>query len=422
MNPFDQKPARVEDTFTDWRSLYPKSYDPHMVDPYTKCRIILMNGTEFEANWFSHQFSRHTDNNDLRRSLAMARRVEQQQQKLIANLKPIAETILETTISYEQLAVDLTAALASREPDPGVKKALNFALLEDFDHLYRYANLLEMERGVYAEHLVGGYTEITPGRPTISEHRCPVDDIRYPIDNQTAHPLTKLCVNIITAAEQQTMNFYMNATGFYPSNLGRQLYQEIAMIEEQHVSQYGSLIDPTCTWLESLLMHEYTECYLYYSCHEDETDPYIKGLWAQCFEQEVAMLHQAAQLLLQYEFKPWQQVIPDGEFPELLHLGSNVAYVRDVLRTVNVTAQLEHYRPVSDLAPDASFFSYQQKVNHDVTAVPSHRVIAQYIGCHGQDYRFETQPNPVRALHDRTEDNTEVGRSREKALNCAPLV
>ena len=39
------------------------------------------------------------------------------------------------------------------------------------------------------------------------------------------------------------------------------------MIEEQHVSQYESLQDPHATWLEMLLLHEYTECYLYYSCY-----------------------------------------------------------------------------------------------------------------------------------------------------------
>ena len=36
----------------------------------------------------------------------------------------------------------------------------------------------------------------------------------------------------------------MNVTGFYENDLGRQLYQEIGMIEEQHVSQYESLKDP----------------------------------------------------------------------------------------------------------------------------------------------------------------------------------
>ena len=141
MNPFEQKPGCL--TFENWNQLYPPKYDPHTVDPYTKCRIILMNGTEFEANWFSHQFARHTQDNDLRRTLAMSRRVEKQQQMKIANLKPGDEDILEHTIGYEQLAVDLTAAMARRETDPNLKRALNFALLEDFDHLYRYADLLE---------------------------------------------------------------------------------------------------------------------------------------------------------------------------------------------------------------------------------------------------------------------------------------
>ena len=64
MNPFEEKPVSVESTFQDWDNLYPKPYNKHEVDPYTKTRIILMNGTEFEANWFSHQFSRHCDDND----------------------------------------------------------------------------------------------------------------------------------------------------------------------------------------------------------------------------------------------------------------------------------------------------------------------------------------------------------------------
>ena len=74
-----------------------------------------------------------------------------------------------------------------------------------------------------------------PGRPTISEHRFPHDDIRYPID-ASASLLTKLNVNIITAAEQQTMNYYNEPAGVLSRPaLGRKLYQEIAMIEEQHV-------------------------------------------------------------------------------------------------------------------------------------------------------------------------------------------
>ena len=173
MNPFNEKPVSVIKTYQNWQQLYPKPYDKREVDPYTKCRVILMNGTEFEANWFSHQLARHTADNDLRREIALTRETEKQQQLKISLLKPKNESILEHTIAYEQLAVDLTAEMAKRELDCNVKTSLDFALLEDFDHLYRYANLLEMEQGVYAEWLVGRYTEIMPGRPTISHHRCP---------------------------------------------------------------------------------------------------------------------------------------------------------------------------------------------------------------------------------------------------------
>ena len=116
-NPFDQRPVPLEQTFIDWNTMYPRPYDKNTVNPYTKTRIILMNGTEFEAQWFSRNFSRHCPDNELRRELAMMRRTEQQQQKRISCLKPRDETILEHTIGYEQLAVDLTAAMARRETD-----------------------------------------------------------------------------------------------------------------------------------------------------------------------------------------------------------------------------------------------------------------------------------------------------------------
>ena len=177
-NPFNEKPQKVDSLYMDWQKIYPKAYDKYDVDPYTKVRCILMNGTEYEANWFSHQFFRHCNNNDIRRELAAIRRTEQQQQKRISNLKPVNETILETTISYEQLAVDLTAILAQREKNAYVKRAMEFALLEDFDHLYRYANLLKIDTGIKAEYLVGKYTELTPGRPTVLEHNHPYNTIK----------------------------------------------------------------------------------------------------------------------------------------------------------------------------------------------------------------------------------------------------
>ena len=236
MNPFLEKPMNLQD-FQNWNQIYPKPYHKNEVNPYTKTRVILMNGTEFEANWFSHQFDRHCDNNDLRRELAVVRRMEKQQQMKISVLKPADESILEHTISYEQLAVDLTARMAKTEPDCNVKKALDFALLEDFDHLYRYSDLLEMEAGIQAEHLVGRYTEIMPARPTIAHHRYPKDNVRCFVDFNKAELITKLHTMIITAAEQQTMNYYMNVANLYTSDPGCKLYQEIGLVEDVYKRQ-----------------------------------------------------------------------------------------------------------------------------------------------------------------------------------------
>ena len=409
-NPFNEKAPKVKDTFDDWKTMYPKSYDSDTVSPFTKLRIILMNGTEYEAIWFSHQFNRHCTDNDIRRELALSRRIEQQQQKRVSMLKPIGEDILETTIAYEHLAVDLTAILGAREPNGYVKKALDFALLEDFDHLYRYADLMDLEHGKHAENLVGDYVEIMPGRPTISEHRFPYDEVRRFTDNKTADMITRLNIAIITAAEQQTMNYYQNQGQFYTSDLGRKLYAEIAMIEEQHVTQYGSLMDTRCTWLEGSLFREYVECYLYYSCMMDEEDKYIKKIWEQHLEQEIAHLHAAALLLEKYEKKNWQEVIPNGAFPELLSFHSNKDYIRNVLKTVGLTSEKEDYKLVADLPDNYEFFKYQDAINKDVDSVASHKTIKEYIEDTGHDYRFEESPHPVRELRNRSVDNTEVGR------------
>ncbi|MHC1696393.1 MAG: hypothetical protein AB9835_14240 [Eubacteriales bacterium] len=412
MNPFTQNPINVADGLMDWCAVYPTPYNKMTVDPYTKVRIILMNGIEVESAIFKHQFSRNCQNNDIRRELALTRRVEQLQQKHINWLKPIDETQLETTIGYEHVAVDLTAWLAQNEPNMYVKQALDFALLEDFDHLYRYSNLLDLDAQIPAQQLVKSYVDITPGRPTIAEHRFPFDSIRYPLDFKSAEVRTMLNTLIITSGEQQTMNFYMNLGNTYHNDLGRKLYLEIAMIEEQHVSHYGSLLDPKCTWLENLLLHEYMECYLYYSFYQDELDANVKGIWETHLQQEISHLHSAADMLAQYEGKDWQEVIPEGDFPRLLQFHDTRDYVRQVLaQQIELTANREQYVPVSQLPSDHEFFSFQNRMNHNVEAVASHNAVASHQQKYNVDYRAESQPNPVPGLADKTKDNTQIARS-----------
>lgn len=414
INPFLEKKAVPVTNFVSISDYAVSPYDKKVTSPYTKTRIILLNGAEFEQTWFLHQFNRTCNDNDLRREIALIRRHEQQQQKIISGLKPIDETNLETTIAYEQLAVDLTAILAKHVKDENVKKALDFALLEDFDHLYRFANLLESEQGIDAKKLTGGYTEITPGRPTVAEPRHPFDEINRHICADVSDPFTKLVTSIITAGEQQTMNFYMNIAGFHPTEIGRKLYSEIAMIEEQHVTEYGSLMDTTCSPLESWLMHEYTECYLYYSCFVDETDENIKNIFYRHYLEECGHLQHVASLLLKFEGKPWQALYPDGgDFPELLRFEGNIEYVQNVLaKTINQTRNHEDYENVNNLDDKSNFFKYQKMNVKKPEQAPSHKVIENHIKEFGEDFRFEAKKHPISELRNRNEDNINIARKK----------
>jgi rubrerythrin len=394
-NPLKEKGIPIEKQAKNWDQIDVDPYDKNDVHPYTRTRIILMNGIEVEAAIFGHQFARHTDDYALKQKLAMTRRIEQQQQKIVNWLAPTDESTLEVTLGYEQVAVDLTAWLAKTEPDQNVKNALDFALIEDFDHLYRYSNLMGAVDGADPAKIVGELTEIFPGRPTVLEHRHPFDSIRNHYNKDKTDILTKLHVLTIVAGEQQTMNYYMTVGNRADTRLGRALYQEIAQIEEQHVSQYESLADPRETWFECLLLHEYLECYLYYGFLLEESDERIKNIWQNNLECEVEHLHLAAEMLQQYEGRDAESLLP-SRFPTLTKFEPNKDYVRDILASqIQLTADGNMYKPVSELPDSSRYFEYQRMVNVDGSA-PSQRVIEEHIDRHGQDYRLETDgPHPI---------------------------
>ncbi len=417
MNPIKERAKNLENCFLPLKKMYPRSYNKNKTSPYTKTRVILMNGTEFESQWFMHNFARHCDVPEILSALAIVRRQEQQQQKRISCLKPINESILETTIAYEQLAIDLTAVLARHDKDEANIKALNFALLEDFDHLYRFANLLKMDKKIDADKLVGKYTEIMPGRPTIAEHRYPSDDVSPHMNAEKADLYSKLVASTITAAEQQTMNYYMNIAQWYKNDLGRKLYAEIAMIEEAHVTQYESLKDPTLSWLEQWVMHEYCECWLYYSAMQDESDKYIKKIWNEHFKMEVSHLKAASRLLKKYENKSFEEVCGDGEFPQLLKLGGNKEYIRKVLAdTITFTADntkvIRDFKEIKKIPNNHRYFDYQKFMSGDPERNASHLVIKKAIEKLGNDYRYQDSEHPVKELRSRKSDNVKVARTK----------
>jgi hypothetical protein len=118
-------------TFT-WRDLVQPPYSKLDDDAFTRVRVILMNGIESEAVRFRHSCARM--NASLQQTLAEVRRVEQHQQTLVNWLNPADQSPLETTIGFEQVAIEVTASVVRSEPDPYLAQIFRFGLLEDFDH------------------------------------------------------------------------------------------------------------------------------------------------------------------------------------------------------------------------------------------------------------------------------------------------
>ncbi len=202
--PGARRASRLEKQFRSWKEIGKPPYDKRSVDAYTRTRVILMNGIEIEAWNYGHQFHRTTGNQEIRALLAQTRRVEQQQQTTVNWLNPADQTVLETTIGYEQVAIDMTAYLARNEPDLYVREAFNFGLLEDFDHLYRYSELIDYLEGTDPNSIVQGKTEIIPGRPTEDHHNNPEVRLLRHYEKNRALPLSKLHVWTLLSGEQQT--------------------------------------------------------------------------------------------------------------------------------------------------------------------------------------------------------------------------
>jgi hypothetical protein len=312
-----------------WRELVQPPYNKLMDDAFTRVRVILMNGIESEALRFSHACAR--TNGPLQRALAQVRRVEQHQQTMVNWLNPADQDPLETTIGFEQVAIEVTASVAEKEPDPYLAQVYRFGLLEDFDHLYRYSALMDRLQGKDANTLVQSYSDIVPGRPTVIEHRHPLDDLRTPYDRTQATPLTKLHALTIMAGEHQTHDYYMTIGPMFADPVARQLYAEIASIEEQHVTQYESIIDPNETWLEKWLLHEANEVYNYWSCVQSEDNPRLRAIWERFLDYELGHVRFVAQLFEDTERRDAAAVLPE-RLPEPIRYQSHRQFVRETLR------------------------------------------------------------------------------------------
>jgi rubrerythrin len=367
----DKGVALEKQNFT-WKELVQPPISKLDDDAFTRVRVILMNGQELEALRFSHSCARM--NHALQLPLAQVRRKEQHQATMINWLLGADHSTLETTIGYEQVAIEVTAAVAQTEPDKYLAQVYRYGLLEDFDHMYRYSALMDRLEGKDANNILQSYTDILPGRPTVDEHRAPEHELRRPYDRKKAHPLTKMHALTIMAAEQQTHNFYMNVGPTYADPVARQLYAEIAHIEEQHVTQYESIIDPNETWLEKWVLHEASEVYNYYSCVQSERNPRIKAIWERFLDYELGHLSIAIQLFQQHEKRDAAEILPE-KLPEPIAFESQRKFVRSVLeKEVDLRADGADF--VDKAEEPQSSLEYRKQLNSEGS--PSQTVSAGY--------------------------------------------
>lgn len=371
-NLWDSKGTPLDRQRFTWKDLVGKPISKLDDDAFTRIRVILLNGLEVDSLRLKHIVSRF--NGDLRVPLAQIRRVEHHQNTMVNWLLSADHSPLETTVAYEQVAIEVTASVAQAEPDPYQAQTYRFGLLEDFDHLYRYSAMLDRLEGKDANNILQGYTDIVPGRPTADEHRAPEDDVREPYSKKEAALLTKLHATLITAAEYQTHDYYINIGPLFADPLARQLYAEIASIEEQHVTQYGSLQDPSESIMEKLLIHEATEVYAYYSAVEQETNPRVKAIWERFLDYELGHLNLMCDLFKQYERRDPAEILT-GVIPTPLQFRSNREFIRDVLsREVPLRANGTRYVPQEQ----ESAASLSQRAQLNMEGSPSNIVSAGY--------------------------------------------
>jgi hypothetical protein len=374
LNLFKDKGASLESQRFTWKELVQKPISKLNDDAFTRVRVILMNGIELESIRFSHSFARQSK--EMQLPLAKLRRTDQHQATMVNWLLGADHSPLETTIGYEQVAIEVTAAVAQKEPDPYLAQVYRYGLLEDFDHMYRYSALLDRLEGKDANNILQNYTDIIPGRPTMFEHRDPEDEMRHNYNKSKAEFLTKLHALTIMSGEQQTHNYYMNIGPLFADPTARQLYAEIASIEEQHVTQYESIIDPSETMMEKWLMHEANSVYNYWSCVAYESNPRIKAIWERFLDYELGKLQTVMELFKKHERRDPAEILPEN-LPDPIEYKSQREFVRDVLeKELDYRAVGKEFVPSSDQESEASR-NYRDQLNSE--GVPTEIITAGYV-------------------------------------------
>jgi len=342
-----------------WKDMVGKPISKLDDDAFTRVRIILMNGLELDSLRTKQVALRM--NRDARVQLAELMRVEQHQATTINWLIGADHSPIETTIGYEQTAIEVTASVAQLEPDTYLACGYRYALLEDFDHLYRYSALLDRLEGKDANNITQGYTDIVPGRPTLVHHRAPEHELLKPYERD-AKLATKLHALTLTGGEYQTHDYYMNIGPIFADPLARQLYAEIASVESQHITHYGSMLNPEESVLEKLLLTEACEVWNYAGCVAQESNPRVKRIWERFLDFELGHFQLALQLFKDTERRDAEEVLGDGKLPKFIQFKSQREFVKQTVER-EVALRKDATEFVDEQSEGASSLEYRKAVN-----------------------------------------------------------
>jgi hypothetical protein len=356
----------------NWKDLVRNPISKLDDDAFTRVRIILMNGVELDSLRMKQVLLRM--NGPLRVPVAQLMRAEQHQATLVNWLIGADHSPIETTIGYEQTAIEVTASVARMEPDAYLAQGYRYALLEDFDHLYRYSALLDRLEGKDANNITQGYTDIVPARPTRVHHRAPEHELLQPYARDAALA-TKLNALTLTGGEYQTHDYYMNIGPLFTDPMARMLYAEIASIESQHITHYGSMINPDESPLEKMLLQEACEVWNYAACLEQETNPRVKSIWERFLDYELGHLQAAIELFQQHERRDAAELLGEGKLPPGIEFKSHREYVRQV-----IASETQLRKNGTDFVDEAnegqSSLAYRDQMNS--SGSPSDTVSANY--------------------------------------------
>ena len=355
-----------------WKELAQKPISKLDDDAFSRVRVILMNGVELDALRLQQVLLRML--REGREDIACLMRVEQHQATAINWMLSADHSPLEATIAYEQVAIEVTASVAQLEPDPIMAQGYRFGLLEDFDHLYRYAALMDRLEGKDANNILQGYTDVVPGRATMAHHRSPENDLMqpYPADAALA---TRLHALTLVGGEYQTHDYYMTVGPQFTDPVARLLYAEIASVEAQHITHYGSMLDPGETPLEKLLLQQAAEVWNYQACAQQESDRRLRALWERFLDHELGHLQVALRLFKDVERRDPAEILGDGTLPPGIVFKSQREFVRRVL-AAEVGLRKDGTRFVEDEHEAVGSLAYRNQMN--AQGSPSQATAAGY--------------------------------------------